>query len=413
MFFNTIFTFLPTILIGTFDQDMNDRISLKFPQIYQKGIRQTLYNSGKFWEFMAYAVYHSVICYFVGILIVNDPIIATSGTDFDLAELGTIISFSAIIVVNVFSVASWQSWTIITHIALWLSLALWVGYTYIYSIASGSSAFGIYQNVLVTPVFYLGVFLTIVVAMGPPFVLNYIYQSLYPTDTDIIRESLILNSKADCEAVGDVKPIDTEANIVPSNPDVVKSDGTLNKGKKRLPSCKKQKYVAANDGFGGTAKNFDPHEHPSVVAHLPIFNEDEAQKPSSVSSIGTVMKKAGDYVKQKFRKTKPTTLQIMGRQGIEVTNLGFAFSQDTGMGDMLTSPRVGPEIEKKFRESVLAVKPRLRQMSVMIQNALGRQLAAPRKGSTLPQQLPDFNVATSTAKNNQSQSPSPPDTNFK
>ena len=49
MFFSTLFTFLPNFVIGVFEQDVNDRTALAVPQLYDVGIRQSLFTHEQFW----------------------------------------------------------------------------------------------------------------------------------------------------------------------------------------------------------------------------------------------------------------------------------------------------------------------------------------------------------------------------
>lgn len=53
MWFNTFFSLLPTIALGTLDMDVSDRVAFKYPQLYGIGIRQELYGMERFWGVMA------------------------------------------------------------------------------------------------------------------------------------------------------------------------------------------------------------------------------------------------------------------------------------------------------------------------------------------------------------------------
>lgn len=63
MLYNTVFSLLPNLVLGIFDQDINSEISMQVPELYQKGVRQELYNFELFWAYILDGIYQSVICY--------------------------------------------------------------------------------------------------------------------------------------------------------------------------------------------------------------------------------------------------------------------------------------------------------------------------------------------------------------
>jgi phospholipid-transporting ATPase len=60
--FNVIFTFLPPLAIGIFDQFVSARMLDKYPQLYILGQHNEFFNQKKFWGWFANAVFHSLVC---------------------------------------------------------------------------------------------------------------------------------------------------------------------------------------------------------------------------------------------------------------------------------------------------------------------------------------------------------------
>jgi uncharacterized protein (DUF983 family) len=418
MFFNTVFTFLPTIFIGIFDQDINDTISVLVPQIYKKGIRQELYNTIRFWEILGFATFHSVVCYAVGFFIVYDSVLNEKGYDLDLASFGTIVSFSAIIVVNVYSVACWHNWTYITHFSLWFSLGVWTIYVCLYSLSLGSLSHGITDTVLIAPQFYLGVLLTVVIALGPPYVLQYVKTTLYPSDTDIAKEIIYLHKDYDWDSctIGKSTIVKSGASHIESSPAVGtgskckpsrqlgeaassmfrRSDNNLivlKKGKSEELMSNIGKRAPSASARPSYSKNEEPHVHTPASCDgfsAPPSGPKQKQKQDMArqASLGNVIKKAGDFVKR-FKTpsnvpfprltTRGSSLTYMGTNGGNVANTGFAFSHDTGMRDMITPTSLGPVREDEENVENLESQPRLapgssaarlRRLSTRIQTAL-------------------------------------------
>ena len=49
LLFNLVFTSLPVGLLGVFDQDVSDKVSLAVPQLYRRGIERLEWTQTKFW----------------------------------------------------------------------------------------------------------------------------------------------------------------------------------------------------------------------------------------------------------------------------------------------------------------------------------------------------------------------------
>nr|KAJ3422186.1 hypothetical protein HK105_000825 [Polyrhizophydium stewartii] len=187
MFFNTVFSLLPTIFIGSLDQDVNDRISLQVPQLYFKGIYQKLYSMEQFWRSLADALYQSIVCYFFGMLLFVDQTTHPSGWDLGIESVGTAIAVAAVILVNLYALVSWSSWTYLTHVAVWPTIVIWIAYVVAYASQQGAQ-YGVIRVLFTTPSFYLGVVLIIVVSLFPRIAMKFVQQYFMPTDTDIARE---------------------------------------------------------------------------------------------------------------------------------------------------------------------------------------------------------------------------------
>lgn len=59
--FNVIFTFLPPLVIGIFDQFVSARLLDKYPQMYMLGQSNEFFNQRRFWGWFANAVFHSLV----------------------------------------------------------------------------------------------------------------------------------------------------------------------------------------------------------------------------------------------------------------------------------------------------------------------------------------------------------------
>lgn len=59
--YNVVFTVLPPLVIGVFDQFVSARILDRYPQLYILGQKNTFFTKKTFWLWVLNALYHSVV----------------------------------------------------------------------------------------------------------------------------------------------------------------------------------------------------------------------------------------------------------------------------------------------------------------------------------------------------------------
>ncbi|KAI9257346.1 hypothetical protein BDA99DRAFT_441217 [Phascolomyces articulosus] len=104
--FNVIFTILPPMVIGIFDQFAAARLLDKYPQMYMLGQSNEFFNQKRFWGWILNAVYHSALLFFIGMAaFMNDAAFDNgwtgghwwAGTAIFTATLATILYKGALI----------------------------------------------------------------------------------------------------------------------------------------------------------------------------------------------------------------------------------------------------------------------------------------------------------------------------
>ncbi|KAJ3321129.1 hypothetical protein HDV06_004582 [Boothiomyces sp. JEL0866] len=337
MFFNTLFSVLPTVVLGTFDQDINSNLSMKTPQLYLKGIKQELFTSQRFWLYLAYGLYQSIICYFAGVIFQFDSIISPSGYDSDGASMGTIIAFTAIFTVNIFQTCNWYTWNWIAVVSFLATIGAWLTYVILYALDWTSPVYGFLSNILQLGDVLGLIALLVITSLLPNVVIKYTQQLFYPTDTDLIQE--IQKFK--------LRDVYAEEMIVKEKQEIVVESLSAKTTEKQLP-----KIVVQADGFGISPDRIAPSAKPRPL------KSDDRSRTSSMSSISLAIKtkiqKATDFIKQigqdenaafllsapKMRNARAGSLMYMGNSVLEpVPNTGYAFSHDSGMEEIITPKR--------------------------------------------------------------------------
>jgi phospholipid-translocating ATPase len=364
MFFNTVFTFLTTMSVGMFDQDLKAKLALLIPQSYLRGIRQELYSSERYWMYMAYGIYQSLVCYFGVHYLTSDGTFNSAGYDFEGFSSGTIMAFAAIFIINIYSTVNWYSWTWITVLSLIGSLLSWIVYTVTYS--------GDIMVLLSAPFFYTTLILLVFVGLLPNMAVKYAQQMMKPNDTDVLLEFQKLVWKGD-DVLGVLPAEDKE--------DTLKKGLTLSKSFDQI-SKEKQDFVPVMDGFGHSPMqpaSSSPTASAAAMKKSQSLNpqdidSDRPRKPSFSNALKSGMTKIVKSFKgdTKTRVHRAGSLVYMGGQGLAVPNTGFAFSHDQGMEDIITPKRTHlevveeePTLERKRR---ISHQGKLRNFSRSIQS---------------------------------------------
>jgi phospholipid-translocating ATPase len=87
-----------------FDQDINGRAALAFPQLYIRGIRGLEYTRAKFWLYMLDGLYQSGVIFFIPYLVWTFGLaVSWNGKGIDsLADFGTTVAVAAIFTANTY-----------------------------------------------------------------------------------------------------------------------------------------------------------------------------------------------------------------------------------------------------------------------------------------------------------------------
>ncbi|OBZ77329.1 Phospholipid-transporting ATPase DNF1 [Grifola frondosa] len=194
LLYNLIFTSLPVIILGAFDQDINAKAALAFPQLYIRGIRGLEYTRLKFWLYMLDGLYQSAIVFFIPYLVWTlDIAVSWNGKTLDsLADFGTTVSVAAIVAANTYVGINTHYWTIITWIVVIGSSVVMLLWIVIYS-AFDSIDFNDEVVVLFGEVtFWASVLVSVVIALAPRFLVKFVTSTYKPLDADIVREMWVM-----------------------------------------------------------------------------------------------------------------------------------------------------------------------------------------------------------------------------
>lgn len=132
--YNVIFTAAPPFALGVFDRPcMADRM-LKNPQLYKNNIANRVYSIRNFWMWIATAFWHSLVLFwFTYFIIEHDTLWQEGKSDGGYLVFGNILYTYVVITVCLKAGLEMNSWTILTHLAIWGSISSWFIFLVLYS----------------------------------------------------------------------------------------------------------------------------------------------------------------------------------------------------------------------------------------------------------------------------------------
>ncbi|RXN21327.1 phospholipid-transporting ATPase ID-like protein [Labeo rohita] len=193
MLFNLVYTALPVIALSLFDQDVNDRWSFQYPQLYVTGQLNQYFSKMAFVRILLHSCYSSFILFFVPWAAMSDTVrddgkaIADYQSFAMLAQTCVLISMAL----------ETYYWTALNQLFLWGSLSVYFVVTFtmyssgMYLISESSfPLIGIARNTLNQPNVWLTIFLTNLLCILPVVAKRFFFIQLKPTINDKVRHKV-------------------------------------------------------------------------------------------------------------------------------------------------------------------------------------------------------------------------------
>ncbi|XP_062560448.1 phospholipid-transporting ATPase IA isoform X12 [Armigeres subalbatus] len=175
--YNVFFTALPPFAMGLFDKVTSAEQMLKEPRLYEPSQSAKLFNVKVFWYWIANALVHSMILYWLPMWSYQGDVIWGNGRDGGYLVLGNIVYTYVVVTVCLKAGLVTNSWTWLTHCSIWGSMVLWFMFIFIYSniwptLPVGAVFTGMDDMIFSSPAFWLGLFLIPITALLPDVVVK-------------------------------------------------------------------------------------------------------------------------------------------------------------------------------------------------------------------------------------------------
>ncbi|KAI9245704.1 hypothetical protein BDA99DRAFT_447769 [Phascolomyces articulosus] len=206
--YNLVFTSLPIIFLGIWDQDLSAKISLMYPELYRMGLRNDMFKTWRFWLTMLDAIYQSAVCFFFPYMLLIGGGAYPIGLDQNgIYEFGTLVSSIAVWVANFFVAATLYSFTWLQVGIISLSILVYYAFVCIYA-QFNTFIFAGHSRVFATGMYWLILILTIVACFIPRYIAMHLLHQYKPYDNDIVREIELVQKKNKKKSADKSSPIE-------------------------------------------------------------------------------------------------------------------------------------------------------------------------------------------------------------
>ncbi|XP_024917280.1 phospholipid-transporting ATPase ID isoform X2 [Cynoglossus semilaevis] len=200
--FNIVYTSLPVLAMGIFDQDVPDRRSLEYPKLYEPGQLNLLFNKKEFFICITQGIYTSVVLFFVPYAVLSD---ATQSNGVPLADYQTFAITTAtalVIVVSVQIALDTGFWTVINHVCVWGSLCSYFSIMFVLqsqglfrSFPSQLNFVGCARSTLLQPIVWFTIALATAICVVPVLAFRFLKLDLKPQLSDTVRYTQLVRQK--------------------------------------------------------------------------------------------------------------------------------------------------------------------------------------------------------------------------
>ncbi|KAE8284798.1 Phospholipid-transporting ATPase IC [Larimichthys crocea] len=194
--YNLCYSSLPVLLVGLLDQDVNDKLSLKFPKLYLPGQQGTLFNYRNFFISLFHGIFVSLIIFFIP----YGAFLQTMGQDgeapSDYQSLAVVTASSLVFTVNLQISLDTSYWTFVNCFAVLGSIAIYFGIMFdlhsagIHVIFPSAFTFtGAASNALRQPYLWLTIILTVGISLLPVICIQFLHKTIWPSVGDKVQRN--------------------------------------------------------------------------------------------------------------------------------------------------------------------------------------------------------------------------------
>ncbi|KAL4227660.1 Phospholipid-transporting ATPase ID [Mactra antiquata] len=187
-FYNVMYSSLPILALGLFDQDVNDYYSIRYPKLYHPGLVNLLFNKKVFGLSVAEGVISSFILFFIPYGAFLEEVRSDGITQSDIQSFGVVVASTLVVAVNLRCALDTSYWTGFNHFVIWGSII----YYFCFILAMYAPVFnytyqGVAYEVFSSLNFWLTLLLTNVILLVPVVAYRFYWTSIKSSLSERIR----------------------------------------------------------------------------------------------------------------------------------------------------------------------------------------------------------------------------------
>ncbi|KAK2375943.1 putative phospholipid-transporting ATPase [Trifolium repens] len=189
--YNVFFSSLPVIALGVFDQDVSARYCLKFPILYQEGVQNVLFNWASILSWMLNGFISAIMIFFFCTKAMAMQAFVKEGRIIERDILGATMYTCVVWVVNLQMALTISYFTLIQHIFIWGTIALWYLFLIVYgAIPPGIStnAYKVFIETLApSPSYWILTLFVVISTLIPYFSYSTIKMQFFPFYHEMVQ----------------------------------------------------------------------------------------------------------------------------------------------------------------------------------------------------------------------------------
>uniref|UniRef100_A0A8C4L2R7 Phospholipid-transporting ATPase n=1 Tax=Equus asinus asinus TaxID=83772 RepID=A0A8C4L2R7_EQUAS len=193
--YNVLYSSLPVLLMGLLDQDVSDKLSLRFPALYVVGQRDLLFNYKRFFISLLHGILTSMVLFFIPFGAYLQTVGQDGEAPSDYQSFAVTIASALIITVNFQIGLDTSYWTFVNAFSIFGSIALYFGIMFDFHSAgihvllpSAFTFTGTASNALRQPYIWLTIILTAAVCLLPVVAIRFLSMTIWPSESDKIQK---------------------------------------------------------------------------------------------------------------------------------------------------------------------------------------------------------------------------------
>ncbi|XP_056638425.1 probable phospholipid-transporting ATPase IM isoform X2 [Diorhabda sublineata] len=185
--YNLFYTSLPVLGVGIFDQDVNDKNSVLYPQLYKPGHYNLFFNKKEFFRSALQGCLVSMVLFFVSFGTYYDAV-GRDGHGLSDYMLFCSVTAAILVIVNTAQIAlDTMYWTVFNHIMIWGSLAFYFIADNFYNYLCHGPYVGSLIKAMSELNFWFTTVLVVIISIMPVLAWRFYFVDVFPTLSDRVR----------------------------------------------------------------------------------------------------------------------------------------------------------------------------------------------------------------------------------